>query len=205
MIMRPDEIAGQSEIERDQRFRSNVGKGIGTAATIAGGVAAASTAKILPWLSSYIPVDLAMKGISKVSPKLGDFLKRGQAAGLNIEEGIQYLRDQAPKQEKVAKENRNIIEQYSPELHQFILGEIKLGRNAMQAGALASADKKRFKKIIDKITKDHKTPWSAILQTVYGSGETQQKSPNPPEQPQQTQSNDKWGDIKQGLMDMLNS
>lgn len=72
MIMRPDEIANRSEIERDERFRSGVSSALGTGMTVAGGV---SMARVLPFLSQYVPVDLAMKGISKVSPQLGDFLK----------------------------------------------------------------------------------------------------------------------------------
>lgn len=205
MIMRPDEIAGQSEIERDQRFRSNVARGVGTAATTAAGLgSAAAASKILPWLNQYIPAELAMKGLSKVSPKLADFLKRGQSAGLNVEEGIQYLREQLPNPEEKkspekAKENRNLIEQYSPELHQFIVTEMKNGRKAMEAGALATL---KFKKEISKITKDHKTPWSAIIQSIYGTQEPQQTAPNQPEQQQKTQTQ-QGGAGQQALMAIL--
>lgn len=183
MILRPDEEANRSDIERDENFRSTVNKGIGTVATLG---TAAGIGRIMPFLSKYIPADLAIKGLRKVSPKIADFLQRGKSMGLNVEEGIQYVKDTLnPKtSEPPAKENRNIIEQYSPELHQFIDQEIKKGRKAIEAGALAQSDK-RFKQVIDKISKDHKTPWSAILQTVYGDQSIQpQQQQNQQQQPQ---------------------
>ena len=211
--MRPDEEANRAEIERDQRFRSNVAKGIGTAATVGAG---AATARIMPFLSKFIPVDLAMKGLSKVSPKVADFLKRGQSMGLNVEEGLQYIRDSiSPKQEtkqaEPPKQNKNVIEQYSPELHQFISEEIQKGRSPLEAGAIATLGAKGmpdFRKIISKLTKDHKTSWSAILESVYGQ-QGGQKAPNQP-QPQQNQqqqqpAGDKWNKIAESLQNLLNS
>ena len=168
--MRPDEEANKSEINRDKRFRSNVSKGVGAAGTLAGG---AITARIMPFLSELIPSDLAMKGLSRISPKLGDFLRKGQSMGLKIKEGLRYVKEEIQPKEKT-KDSRNIIEQYSPELHQFILDQIQQGRSHIEAGALAqleSKGSKGFKSVIDKITKDHKAPWSAILQTVYGQGQ----------------------------------
>lgn len=187
--MRPDEEANRAEIERDQRFRSNVAKGVGTAATLATG---AATARVMPFLSKFIPVDLAMKGLNKVSPKIADFLKKGQSMGLNIEEGLDYLRENiTPKKQEPPKQNKNIIEQYSPELHEFIMGEIQKGRSPIEAGAIAGLGAKGmpdFRKIISKLTKDHKSPWSAILETVYGQ-QGGQKAQAQPQNPQQQQPN----------------
>ncbi len=169
--MRPDEEANRSEIERDKQLRSNVAKGVGTAAGIATG---AATARIIPFLSNFIPQNLAIKGLSKVAPKVADFLKRGQSMGLNVEEGIQYIRDSInPKEEKQAekpKDNRNIIEQYSPELHQFIAQQVNAGRPPIEAAAIAQNDK-RFSEVIKKLSKDHKTPWSSIIDSIYGTGQ----------------------------------
>lgn len=171
MIIRPDEKAVQSEVERDQQFRRNVGAGIGTAVGVSTALGAGgATSRIIPFLSKMVPVDLAMKGLAKVSPKLGDFLKRGQSMGLNIEEGIQYLRDNIGTKKEPAKDNRSIIEQYSPELHQFLSQQISGGRPPIEAAAIAYHDK-RFSGIIQKLTKDHKTPWSQIIEVVYGSGQ----------------------------------
>lgn len=199
--MRADERAVEAEVERDKNFRSNLYKGAKTAANVAATVGAAGLgAKILPWLSEYIPTDLAMKGLEKVSPKTADFLRRGQSLGLDVKEGMEYIKDEFSKsEEKNPKESRNVIQQYSPELHQFIDQEIKKGRNALEAGAIAQSDK-RFKDVINKLTKDHKTPWSGILESVYGS--TQQA----PVQPQQTQGLDpQLAQIIQGIKSSMNN
>lgn len=190
MIMRPDEKAVESEIQRDQDFRSHVSKGVATAATLGTGAATAGAAtKILPWLSKYIPADLAMKGLSKVSPKLADFLKRGQSAGLNIEDGIQYIKDQFTNSEKGEKNNgenpkeqRNIIEQYDPELYTYMSMKVKEGMSPLEAGQKALGHG-RFKNAVDKMTKDHKASWSAIIQSVFKMEGQQQ----PKQQMQQQQ------------------
>src|ERR1044072_1057692 len=169
--LRPDEIANLSEIERSKKRDQNLKSGIG----LAGGLGVASgtgiSSKILPFLSEYIPVDLAIKGISKVSPKLGDVLKKGVSKGLDPKEGLNFVKEQFSKQnekKQQPQQNRNIIEQYSPELHQFIKSEIGKGRHPLEAGARARIDKKH-EGIIKKIEKDHKTDWSSILESVYGS------------------------------------
>lgn len=195
--MRPEERSVQSEVERDQQFRKNVGKGVGTAVGAATALAAgAATARIIPFLNKMIPADLALKGLAKVSPKVADFLKRGQSMGLNIEEGLQYLRDgisskEEQQQAQKPKDNRSIIEQYSPELHQFMSQAVSAGRTPIEAGAIAQHDK-RFTSIINKLSKDHKTPWSQIIDSVYGSGQyggainpTQQGQQQQMQQPQQ--------------------
>lgn len=183
--LRPDEQANLSEIERAESRDSNLKKGIKLATSLSLG------SKVLPFLNEYIPADLAMKGISKVAPKVGEFLKKGTASGLNLKDGLDYLKNEFTSQEskkQPAKENRNIIEQYSPELHQFIDEQVKNGRSPLEAGALAQHDK-RFSNIISKLSKDHKTPWSGILQTVYGNIQSQQtKQNNQTQQPGQGQA-----------------
>lgn len=175
-MMRPDEQANQSDIQRDQRMRQNVSKGIGTAASLVG---AGAGARIIPFLSEHIPTDLAMKGLQKVSPKIADILKRGQNAGLDIKQGMEFIKSKlSPGQPtQAASDNRNLIEKYSPELHQFIDQQIKGGRSHLEAGAIAQLGKKGgpdFKSIIDKITKDNKSSWADVLEAVYG---------NPPQNP----------------------
>lgn len=189
--LRPDEQATQSEIGRAQG-RDRALKGalkFGGTAALAAGTGMAS--RILPFLSEYIPVDLAVKGISKVSPKLGEFLKSGISKGLNAKEGLDFVKNQlnpASSEGKRAKDSRNIIEQYSPELHQFIDQSIRQGRDPIQAGALAFHDK-RFSKAIDKMVKDHKTDWLDIVKGTYGlQGQEQQpQAQQPPPQAQQPQ------------------
>ena len=168
-VPRSDELAAQSQIESEHRFRnklSGAGAGLATAAAGASGV----LGKIAPFLSQYIPADLAMKGINKISPRLGEFLKNGQKAGLDIESGINFIKEKFEgATAENPKEDGNVIKQYSPELHQFIEGEIQKGRSPDEAGALAQL-KPEFKKHIEKLSKDHKAPFSALLKTVYGEG-----------------------------------
>lgn len=197
-MLRPDEEESLSEIERDRKLRRNLKMGAETAITLGGAAASAPirsaggklASKIMPFLNKYVPMDLAIKGISKVSPEVGNFLKKGMSMGLDAEEGLNFLRDRIEPKEETQKEEpkkeaekKNIVEMYSPELHQFILDQMNQGRSPLEAGALASLEKKGqkdFKKIIKKIEGDHKAPWSAILQTVYGQGEKAQ-----PQKPQQ--------------------
>ncbi len=76
--MRPDERAKQSQIDRENTFKGNVNRGVSAAASAGAGAASAALAsRVMPFLSEYIPADLAMKGINKVSPQLGSFLQRG--------------------------------------------------------------------------------------------------------------------------------
>ena len=178
MVLRSDEQANEAEIERDKRFRGNVSKGIATAASLGtAAIASPLASKIMPFLNEYIPSALAMKGINKISPKLGSFLKNGQEMGLNVEDGLNFIKDKLSSEgsKEEPKEHRNIISQYSPELHQFLKGEISKGRGVLEAGADAERNK-NFKNIISMIKKDHKSPWSAILKTVYGEGLTKEQA-----------------------------
>lgn len=187
MILRSDEEANNAEVERDKSLRGNINKaaiGLGTAA-----IGGSLTGKIMPFLNQYIPAGLAMKGINKVSPKLGSFLKKGQEMGLNLEEGLSFLKDKLSNSKTdnfQTKENGNIIQQYSPELHQFLDQEIKNGRSPIEAGAIAQSNKK-FSDVIKKLSKDHKTDWSSIIQSVFGNGQTAQPSQQPVQQPPQQQ------------------
>lgn len=154
------------------------------ASTIGGGIA---VNKVLPFLNQYLPENLAIKGLTKVDPRFGKFIKRAMDNGYGYEELRNFIGEKTEEgQSKPSKETRNIIEQYSPELHQFIDQEIKKGRNVLQAGALAQNDK-RFSKIIQKLSKDHKTPWSNILQSVYGEAQQGQQQAQPQQQTGQGQ------------------
>lgn len=170
--LRPDERAAASEIERDRKLKSNLSAvaktavGLGTAAFGAG-----LSARIAPFLSEYITPDLAVKGISKISPKLGNFLKQGQQMGMDVKEGINFLKDKMDK----PKEGRNIIQQYSDELYSFLDQNIKSGKKIVEAVAAADMDPK-FKKIVNKIEQDHKTPFTNIAQSIFKENEGSQTS-----------------------------
>jgi|ERR1700754_1213178 len=141
--------------------------------------------RILPLLSEYVPEELAKKGIAKVSPKLGQFVESATNLGHDFYEVRDFIRGKAAEQEEESKnakiDKRNIIEQYSPELHQYISEEIQKGRAPLEAGALASLQE-IFKEPIKKITKDHKAPFASIIETIYGPGQGQSQSQGAPQQ-----------------------
>jgi hypothetical protein len=197
--MQPYQEAAQA-VKKQGEFPLKIAKAIG-----AGGIAAASSYlgggainRVLPFLSEYIPENLVKKGLSKIDPRYGKFIDKALAAGKSMEEIQDFIggkiQESQAKQEP-AKENRNIIEQYSPELHQFVSQEIKKGRPLMQAGAIAQS---KFGDVIKKLTKDHKTQWSDILQSVYGSMQGQAQ---PQEQQQNAQQQN--GPGAQALLNIL--
>ncbi len=179
----------------------------------AGSVAARSViSRMVPLLSSFIPQSFAKKALSKIDPRLGKFIDKAEDEGFDFNEVKNFFTSKIEKteQQKNAQSNRNIIEQYSPELHQFILGEIQEGRSPLEAGALATLNRKgsqNFKSVIDKLTKEHKAPWSAILETVYGGQQGAQTSPDMQQQMQQQQQQPSQGSQggpgQQALMDIL--
>lgn len=186
--------------EADESIKHQRGlpiRALKTAANVGAGAIATATAygggkeifkRAIPFLSKYIPQDLAIKGLSKVDPRLGKFIDVAMDAGNSFEEAKNFIQEKIEgskeQSKEQPKEDRNVIQQYSPELHQFISDQISGGRNALQAGSIAQHDK-RFMKIIDKLSKDHQVPWSNILESVYGSQGQAQSQDQPQAQAQQ--------------------
>jgi hypothetical protein len=134
-------------------------------------------------INQYVPDKLSMAGLSKIDPRFGKFIEGALQEGYTYDELRKFMGDKLEKSQpaEIVKEQRNIIEQESPDLHQFIIGKIKEGRSPQEAGALAILGEKgtkAFKKDIEKIVSQHKTPWSQLLESVYGTGQTAQ-----PQQP----------------------
>lgn len=200
-VLRPDEMARESEIKKAQGRTNAVRSGLKTVASLGG---AGIAAKILPFLSQYVPSDLALKGINKVAPVVGNFLKSGMSKGLTLQSGLSFLSENLSneKEKESIKEDRNIIEQYSPELHQFMTESIGSGEDPIRAAASAIFDKKKnFESIIKKMEKDHNTPWSSIVESVYGQ-QGVKKTPNQPEQGQQ-QPNQSGQGLDPGVAQIL--
>jgi hypothetical protein len=196
MVLRSDEAANQAESQRDQNLRKNVKKGVALAAT--GGTGAGLASKLMPFLSEYIPEDLSLKGISKLAPKVGEFLKSGTAKGLTLGSGLEFLKEQFSKTSSKAPAEKSIIEQYSPELHQFLKGHIQSGRAPLEAAALAQLEgkgTKGFKAIIAKLVKEHKAPFDSIVESIFGSGQTAQ----PQQQQVQQQAPDQQMQGQEGI------
>lgn len=145
----------------------NIAAGLGTA--YYGG---SLISRVVPWLSKYIPEDLFKKGLSKIDPRFGKFIDKATQSGKSVDEIKDFIgqKIEGGMENNKPKENRNIIEQESPELHQFIDQEIKNGRKPIEAGALAYNDK-NYTKAINSLKNKHKLNWADIVQQVYGTGD----------------------------------
>jgi len=203
--MQPYQLAGK-EIQRqkDAPMR-HLKRGVAIGASVLAGGAVLS--RILPLLSPLIPESIAVKGLTKVEPRLGKFINGAVAAGHTVGQALRLIKEKLQpeeSQEENPNENRNIIEQYSPELSQFLTSEIQQGRTPIQAGAIAQSQGK-FNAAISKMTKDHKVPWSAILETVFGGqGQVQpQQRVQEQQQQEQPQGGQQNGPGAQALMAIL--
>lgn len=210
--MHPYQDAARA-IREGEEFPHKVARQAGLAA-IGGGAAtigSKAVSKILPsigaFLSPYVPESFAMKGLSKVDPRIGKFIQGAIDEGYTFDDvrafmGEKLEKSEAPeKTQETAKENRNIIEQYSPELNQFITQQMASGRDPLQAGAIAQNDK-RFSSVIKKLSDTHKTPWSSIIEAVYGK---EAKALPQQNQQQQAQGSDSYDAFREELKKLLKS
>jgi hypothetical protein len=175
--MRPDEQAAYSEIERAQGRDRMLKRGLNTVGTFGvGGLGAGLSSKIMPFLNQYITPDLAMKGINKVSPKLGEFIKKGLSKGLNLKDGLEFIKQNIQSAEQ-PKQKKNVIQQYSPELHEFITDQIAKGNTALQAAGMAKlvSNKSKFGKAIKQLEKDHKIDLHTLINDIYGKESSRQQ------------------------------
>ncbi len=197
-----EEMKRQSE--GPKRLAKNAVNAGATAASIAGAATFAPLlARAAPFLSEYIPENLAIKGLSKVSPKLGKFVEDSLNSGYDFKEVKDFIGEQVKESQQPAKQAKNIIEQESPELHQFLDQEIRKGRKPIEAAALAQNDK-RFSELIGKLSKKHKTPWSSIIESVFGNGDMglQQNKQQEQQKPMQQQEG-QGGPGQQTIMQAL--
>lgn len=171
------------------------------------GVSAPIFGKVNALLNSFIPSNISAKGLSKVDSRFGKFINGVVNNGGSQDEALNFIKEKMnleseEKSQGNAKQQQNIIEQYSPELNQFMNQEIQKGRSPIEAGALAQNDK-RFSQVIKKLSKDHKANWSAILESIYGGGQmAQAQQPGQPQGGQQSQQpgQQQSGNVDQALM-----
>lgn len=142
--LRPDELSALHRIEKEKKSDSLIKKGAETfltAGTAALGFGLGS--KILPFLNEFIPADLALKGINKVAPKIGQFLQKGQKMGLDIKEGLQFLKDNLEGEKSQERQQENpVIKQAKdfetnyPDIVQALIGYINKGQSPQAAAAI---------------------------------------------------------------------
>jgi hypothetical protein len=190
---RSNEIASASQIasnvEENERFKSRAKGVLGAATGLVGGGAALGSklgSRILPFLNQYISPDMAMKGISKISPELGSFLKNGMKSGLDLKSGLDFLKEKLSPQEEKKKDPMELISGYSPELAQFIQGHIKNGRSPKEAAALAKVSTPHGKSVKD-IEKQTKENFVDMVERLLGSSASQAPSQQAQQPQQQSQ------------------
>jgi len=171
--MNPYEKTAEEMKRQSERPKKVAKHAIGIGSTIA---AASSFAPILaraaPFLSQYIPENLAIKGLSKINPKFGKFVKNAMDEGFDFKEVKDFI---GGKIKESQEEEKNIIQKYSPELFQFIDQQVKQGVSPLEAGHKAQNEKK-FSDVIKKMTGDNRTNFLNILEMIYGSEMNRQKS-----------------------------
>lgn len=181
----------------------------GGASAIGGGLATVASKAMSPliskvgaFLSPYLPEDLARKGIAKVSPKIGKFVDQAMENGADFEEVKNFIGEKISKQ---PQEDKNIIQKYSPDLHMFVDQLVKKGTNVLEAGAKARLNKD-FDKIITKMEKEHKSPWSSILEATYGKAPVKEIMAQDPSSMQNSaqQQQQQGGQGQEALMAIMN-
>lgn len=185
----------QDQAEQPERLLRGAA---GTTASLAGLGAVAT--RVLPFLNKYIPASIAMKGISKISPTLGKFIQGSVDQGHDQSDVLDFIKNKiSPEQssEQQAPDQRNIIEQYSPTLYQFLKEKIESGKSP-RAIAQNAKSQNFFRDAISKMEKDHKTNFEDIVESIFGGGQMAQQPQN--SQPQQSQSP---GSGQQALMSIL--
>lgn len=177
MSIQPYQEADEEILRQNQFPQKALGTALGAAGAIGG--LGPLLSRAAPFLSSFIPDNLAMKGLGKLDPRIKSFIDKGIKAGYSFDDIKNYLGEAIEGnqgKEGKAQDQKNIVKQYSPQLDQFIMAEIQNGRSPIEAGALAQMQEP-FKRIIKKITEDHQAPFASILDTIYGS--SQQAQPRP--------------------------
>lgn len=203
----------QRAAEEIRRVGEAPGQFVKKAGTYAAGAAISS--RIVPFLSQYIPYDLFKKGLTKVDPRLGKFIDHVEEEGAEPEEIKGFIQSKIDNHEQgqKAKNERNIIEKYDPELHTYIKEKIGKGEHPIKAGASALGHR-RFKNAINKIMKDYNTSWDKVLESVYGQGEQAQPSQVAPQQEQMInnpqsgqggQGGNAWAEMARVAKEILNS
>jgi hypothetical protein len=212
--LRPDELSSLSQIERNKRKDSLIKKGagavVGAGATLLG---AGLASKVMPFLNEFVPVELALKGINKVSPQIGQFLKKGQSMGLNVQQGLQFLKNNLqPNQSNQPAQQANPLQEFEtnyPDIAQALNGYIQQGQSPDAAAAILKSSTPFGKKIKDLEKNVGKNFIDYVLE-LFGnpqqqvSQQLQQSAPQAQPQMQQPQQGQQAGGINPDLLQIMN-
>lgn len=168
--MQPYQLSSQ-ESQRQGKIPIKTAATIGSTALTLG--APNLISKAMSFFSPYIPQNLAVKGLSKLDPRFGSFINNFQNNGGTEEEALNFVKgklDEATQTLNKPPQQRNIVQQYSDKLNQFLETQIKKGKTPIEAAKLARGIM-QFDPIIKKMEKDHKTNFLSIIESIYGLGE----------------------------------
>lgn len=181
--MRAEQRASEEEIKRSQERDQIVKKGAGLAVGAASGLAAS---RVLPFLNDFIPVDLAIKGISKVNPKIGSFLKKGQEQGLNLKDGLDFLKQQFSPSEEVKQSNPlQDFETNYPDIASALSRTIQNGQSPDAAAAILK-NSSSFSRDVKKLEKEVGKNFIDYVLELFGN-QSQQPQQQVQQEPQISQ------------------
>ncbi len=189
-FLRPDEEVAEKEVKKAKERTSEVKSVLETTANAATGIVGGSMAlKVLPFLSEYIPLELAKKGIDKVAPTLGRMLDQGLKQGLTLQSGLEFLKGEfIPEEGKKMREEKkkNEVGEVSQELQDFIEQHVQGGKSPDHAAALAMVNPK-FMDMTRQIEKQTGKPFTASIRELY-EGKAVNQQGQEQGQPQQAQA-----------------
>lgn len=149
--------------------------------------------KAASMLSYYIPANIAVKGINKLSPKLGEFVNFAKKKGIGDEDIVSFLREKHEKIQESQKksEKKTIFDELIGDIDILSLDEqkqnqlnfLKTASNQLEQKGKSKGDS-AFKNIAKKI----KEVLSGNIGMVQGEAMGMQNNPQM-QQSQQNQSN----------------
>ncbi len=183
--LRPDELASESEIRKAKTRTGDVRSILETASSFGtAGIGAKAASKILPLINQYIPEDLALKGINKIMPNVGNFLKQGMKQGLSLKSGLDFLKQNLqpqqqdqPQEDPIIKQAKDFETSY-PDIIKALMAKINEGQPPEAAAAILK-NSAPFSQKIKKIEKDTgKNFIDFILEMMGGNTSSQMQKPN---------------------------
>lgn len=171
----------QEASQEFQRQSTVPSRSLKTAANIGLGVATGSTIlnRALPFFSKFIPQNIALKGLSRVNPTMGKFISASEEQGFDPQEIYDFMENKlkegiGQQEETEAKDERNLIQKYSPEIFQTLEYLIKQGLSPAQAALdIRQHEDSKVKNLISQMEKDYKQDWPSIVESVFGQAGVQ--------------------------------
>jgi hypothetical protein len=100
-MMRAKERAAESVVHQSKMPARALGAAASTLGSFASvGLGSALLSRAIPFLNRSIPTELAVKGLSKIDPRLGKFFTGIFGSGYTVDEGLDYLRNEINPEEK---------------------------------------------------------------------------------------------------------